>query len=188
MNGDYAELVGMMKLLMDDVHRSGEALAAHDAKEEWGYWARTHTRSVFAAIEGSCEYFRQQAFVAELNKFPNRVSLGKLSVLAGETYFVTDDGEIRAQDLRVRFLAHVLLSLNSYAEAQGASHRVKKGENWHRVRSAVEARHRVTHPKNYDSLKLDQAEIEHVDFTLKWFLNEVAIILREKGADLPAIP
>jgi len=187
MDEHYATLIDMMVLLMSDVVRSGNELQKQEADDERYSWARAHTRAVFAAIEGACECFRRQAFVAEANKIHQEVSLGKLSVLAGETYFVTDEGEIRAQTLRVRSLAHVLLSLNSYAEAQGANHRTKKGDQWHRVRAAVDVRDRITHPKNLKSLEITKAEIEDIDFTLKWFLNEVAAILREKGCDLPPL-
>jgi hypothetical protein len=48
-------------------------------------------------------------------------------------------------------------------------------------------RDRITHPKNLNSLDITKGEIEDIDFTLKWFLNEVAAILREKGCDLPPL-
>jgi hypothetical protein len=185
MDEHYATLTDMMVLLMEDVVRSGEHLEKQDTEDQRAFWARVHTRAVFAAIEGACECFRRQAFIAEANKIPQEVSLGKLSVLAGETYFVTDEGEIRAQNLRMRFLAHVLLSLNSYAEAQGAKHRTNKEDQRHRVRKAVDVRNRITHPKNLKSLEITKAEIKDIDFTLKWFLNEVVAIAREKGCDLP---
>jgi hypothetical protein len=187
MDEHYATLTEMMMLLMSDVVHSGEELEKHKTGDERDFWARTHTRAVFAAIEGACECFGRQAFVAEANKIHQEVSLGKLSVLAGETYFVTDQGEIRAQNLRMPFLAGLLLSLNSYAEAQGASHRTIKGDQWHRVRAAVEVRDRITHPKNLKSLGITEGEVEDIDFTLKWFLNEVSAILREKGCDLPPL-
>ena len=187
MDEHYATLTDMMTLLINDVVRSGGELETHETEDERAFWARAHTRAVFAAIEGACECFRMQAFIAEANKIHQQVSLGKLSVLAGETYFVTDEGEIRAQNLRMPFLAGLLLSLNSYAEAQGANHRAKKGHQWHRVRAAVSVRDRITHPKNLKSLDITKEEIEDVDFTLKWFLNEVAAILREKGCDLPPL-
>jgi hypothetical protein len=34
-------------------------------------------------------------------------------------------------------------------------------------------------------LEITKAEIKDIDFTLKWFLNEVVAIAREKGCDLP---
>ena len=188
MDEHYATLTDMMVLLMSDVARSGDELKKQQMGDEPAFWRRVHTRAVFAAIEGACECFRRQAFVAEANKVPQQVSLGRLSVLAGETYYVTDEGEIRAHKLRMRFLAHVLLSLNSYAEAQGANYRTRKGRQWPRIIKAIGVRDRITHPKNLKSLEIAKGEIEDIDFTLKWFWNEVAAILREKGCDLPPFP
>ena len=185
MDEHYATLTDMMGVLTTDVLRTGEELEKQTTEADRNHWARLHTRAVFAAIEGGCECFRRQAFVAEANKIPNEVHPGKLSVLAGETYFVTDEGEIRAQTLRVRFLAHILLSLNSYAEAQGATYRCKKGDQWHRIKAAVDVRDRITHPKNLKALEITKAEAADIDFTFKWFWNEVAAIMREKGCALP---
>jgi hypothetical protein len=120
---DSEALIGMMTTLMHDVIRCHEDLKASEnsstAEDQHFFRRRAYARAVFAAIAGSCECFRKQAFVAESNKVPSHISLAKLSVLAGETYYVTNEGDIRAQPLRLRFLDHVLLSLKSYAEAQG---------------------------------------------------------------------
>jgi hypothetical protein len=181
MDEHYPSLVDMIRMLSADALRSAAELQKQLSPDDRNYWARVHARAVFAAIEGTCECFRQQAFVAEANKIPHTVALGKLSVLAGESYFVTDEGEVRRQTLRTRFLPHVLFCLNSYAEAQGAVHRTQKGDEWHRIRAAVAARDRITHPKNLQSLEISPGEIEDIDFTFRWFWNEVATILVEKG-------
>ena len=55
------------------------------------------------------------------------------------------------------------------------------------VRNLQGVRDRITHPKNLNSLEITKEEIGDIDFTLKWFLNEVATILREKGCDLPPL-
>ena len=121
---DYDTLIDMMVTLLADVggcHEDLETAEKSETDEEQHFRRRAYVRAVFAAIEGACECFRRQAFVAECNKVPKHVHLGRLSVLAGETYYVTDDGDIRMQKLRIAFLNHVLLSLKSYAEAQGVT-------------------------------------------------------------------
>lgn len=181
----------MMMLLMADAMRSRKELEENKgADDERAFWARTHTRAAFAAIEGACELFLRQAFVAECNKVAEKgeISFGKLSVLAGETYSVNDKGEIQCQKIKTKFVNHVLLSLNSYAEAQGATHRTRKGNNWPRILKAVSVRDRVTHPKNLTSLAITNEEIEDIDFALKWFFDEVVSILNEKGGDLEPMP
>ena len=119
---------------------------------------------------------------------PKHVALGKLSVLAGETYYVTDEGDIRMQKLRIAFLSHVLLSLKSYAEAQGVSYRTQKRDQWHRIKNSVAVRNRITHPKKFSGLAITKEEVADVEFSLHWFLNELASILRAKGYELPPSP
>lgn len=165
---------------MEIVERSG--------KKGRYFWRRIFVRSVFAAIEGACECLRRQAFTAEVNKVPKHISLAKLSVLAGETYYVTNKGEIRAQPLRIRFLDHILLSLKSYAETQEVSYRTSKGKHWHRIEKALQVRHRITHPKRLAGLTISKAEIADIEFSFKWFLDELVCILREKGFTLPPLP
>lgn len=190
-NKDYETLSDMWMTLMDDVCRCGEDLEAAEKSgtdEDRNFRRRAFARAVFSAIEGSCEWFRRQAFVAEVNKAPKHISLAKLSVLAGETYFVTNDGEIRAQRLRLPFLNHVLLSLKSYAEAQSVKHRARKGSQWRRIERAVRVRHRITHPTNLCDLPITDEEVADIQFSLRWFLNEVERVLGEKGLGVGRLP
>ena len=189
---DYDTLTDMMTTLMNDVGRCYQGLQAAEktgTTEDRYFWRRVVTRAVFSAIEGSCELFRRQAFVAQLNKVAKErfVHLKKLSVLSGKTFWVTNEGEIRIQDLRVPFLNYLLLSLKSYAEAQGVSYRTKNGDRWPRIQSAVRVRNRITHPKNLAGVAISKEEIADIVFSLKWFLNEVESIFREKGVEIPPL-
>jgi hypothetical protein len=191
MDKDYDTLIDMMMRLIGDAYRCYQDLETAEksgTEEEKHFRRRTYTRAVFAAIEGACECFRKEAFVAECNKVPKHVHLGKLSVLAGETYYVTEDGDIRMKRLRIGFLNHVLLSLKSYAETQGVTYRTKKGDQWHRIQNAVKVRDRITHPKKLSGLAITKEEVADIDFSLYWFLRELGSILREKGCELPPLP
>jgi hypothetical protein len=92
------------------------------------------------------------------------------------------------QKLKIAFLNHVLLSLKSYAEAQGVPYRTQKGDQWHRIKNSVAVRDRITHPKKLSALAISKEEVADVDFSLHWFLNELASILRAKGYELPPSP
>lgn len=191
LNEDYDTLLDMMVTLLGDVggcHEDLETAEKSGTDAEQNFRRRAYVRAVFAAIEGACEYFRRQAFVIECNKVPKHVHLGKLCVLAGETYYVTDDGDLRMQKLRIPFLNHVLLSLKSYAEGQGVTYRTQKGDQWHRIKNSVAVRDRITHPKKLSALAITKQEVADTAFSLHWFLNEVAAILRAKGYELPPSP
>src|SRR5687768_11555045 len=102
------EFGDMTALLMQDVLSSWDKLNEAGTEEEQGFWKRVFTRSVFAQIEGFAEFFRSQALTAEFNKLASKISSGDgltlhpglLSVLAGESFFITDDGEMRSQTMR----------------------------------------------------------------------------------------
>jgi hypothetical protein len=179
----------MMTLMRGDVVRSQKDLKKAEesgSAEDLQFRRRAYTRAVFAGIEGSCEFFRRQAFIEESKKAPGP-GFDKLSVLAGETYSVTEDGEIRKQTLRMAFLSHVLFSLKSYADALGVTHRVKKGDQWHRIKNSVAIRDRITHPKNLSGLAITKKEVADINFFLAWFLNEIGFILRQRGVDVPSV-
>lgn len=146
---------------------------------------RCLVRAVFAMMEGLCDLLRSQAFIGEANKIPKQADIGRLSVLGGQTYMVTTDGEIKGQELRIRFLDGVLLYLNAYAEALGVNYRVKKGDDWHRIKAAVEVRHKLTHPKEVKALSISERELKDVEFAMHWFLCHMAEILTKKGYSLP---
>jgi hypothetical protein len=137
---DNVALINMMFLLMNDVNDCYHHMETVERSGKKGryFWRGMFVRSVFAAIGGACECLRRQAFTAEVNKAPKHIFLAKLSVLAGETYYVTSKGEIRAQPLRIRFLDHVLLSVKSYAEAQGVPYRTSKGNHWQCIQKALQ--------------------------------------------------
>jgi|ERR1051325_2136561 hypothetical protein len=189
LNEDFEALIGMVSTLNNDVLRCLKELQAAEKSgtpEDQYFWRRVVTRAVFSAIEGSCELMRRQAFVAELNKLKqNFVHPLKLTALSGKTCYVTDEGEIRIQDSRIPFLGNVLLSLKSYEEAQGVSYRTKKGDQWSRIQNGVQVRHRITHPKNLAGLAISNEEMVDIEFAIKWFLDEVENIFREKGVEIP---
>lgn len=191
MDRDYETLIDMMVTLLDDVWRCQDDLETAEESgrdKEQNFRRRAYVRAVFAAIEGSCECLRRQAFVAECNKVPKHVHLARLSVLAGETYYVTDGGKIRMRKLRIGFRSHVLLSLKSYAEAQGVTYRTKNGNQWRRIKNAVDVRHRITHPKKLSGLDITIEELADINFSLRWFWDEVYSILRHKGCELRPPP
>ena len=184
-----ATLNEMMVLLIQDVLDSDAHLKKQTDPNLRKFWARMYTRAVFAMIEGSCENLCQQALVAEVNKLHQQILPGRLSVLAGKTYFVNEKGDIEAQEIRIRFLHHVLLALNSYAEAQEASYRTKKGgAEWDKIKAAASVRDRITHPKNLTSLEISEEEISNINFIFRWFLKEIASILNEKGCQISPMP
>lgn len=186
----FENLDALVQLLNQDVCRCYGELEEAVSHEDYEFWARVTTRSVFAAISGMCEYLSAQAFTAESNKaFGGEISLGKLSVLAGETYFVNDNGEIRPKPIRIRFLDQVMFSLNSYAEAQCVTYRAKKDTaGWQSLKNAVATRNKITHPKDAAALEMTKADLAEVKAALHWFLNELTEILRAKGCDIQPPP
>ena len=188
----------MTLLLMKDVEHCWEQLHEATEREEQNFWKRAFTRSVFAQIEGFTEYFRSQALIAECNKIystlssGNQISInpGRLSVLAGESFFITDEGDMKRQFMRTPFLPNLLFCFNSFAEARGSAVRIQKGDQWNRIKSAVRVRDGLMHPKKPESLEINQSELEDVAFTWKWFYKALHSIIKneckvDEFADFP---
>jgi hypothetical protein len=185
------ELSQMTWLLMEDVMRCWNELHKATTKEDQNFWKRAFTRSVFAQIEGFTEFFRSQALTVEFNKLISKISAGGefslhpglLSVLAGESFFITDDGEMRSHAMRTPFLPNLLFCFNSFAEAHGVHARIKKGDAWNKIQSAVRVRDGLMHPKTPKSLEISGQEIEDVVFTLKWFYQQLHFIMKKDSPD-----
>jgi hypothetical protein len=189
----HEEFGQMTRMLMEDVERCWDELHAATTAEDQSFWKRAFTRSVFALIEGFCEFFRSKALNAENKKLYDGLCSGEFSFelgvfcsLLGETYFINDDGEIRPQKLRTPFLANLLFCFNSFAETHGATHRIKKGgHGWEKIRSAVRVRDNLMHPKNPGPLEIAEKEIDDVVFTWRWFYKEFGIVLKEVTGEFP---
>ena len=183
------EFRALMRLLLADQRHCWEGMHQAANVEDQNFWKRAFTRSVFALIEGFCEYFRSQALTAETNRLAAgdfSFEPGKLCVLLGQSCYVDNEGEIRSQELRIPFLANLLFCFNSYAEAHKITHRIRKGGHcWEKIRLAVAVRDNLMHPKDSKSFNIAEEQIENVAFTLAWFYKEFHFILKEiDGKDL----
>ncbi|MDB6125200.1 MAG: hypothetical protein JWQ71_4193 [Pedosphaera sp.] len=187
MDDDLKKLQEMITVLLQDVTRCYDALDNAKDEDDRRFWARTTVRAVFAAVGGSCEYLCSEALKFEIQKLEKgHVSLGTLSVLSGETYYVADDGEIRWQPIRISLKNHILFALNSYAEAHGVIHRAKKNsKGWQSLCNAIKVRDDITHPKSIKALQITPAQILDVREAFIWFHNQLAAIFREKSCDMP---
>ncbi len=182
------EIAQISQLLREDVLRCWYELHEATTKKDQTFWKRAFTRSVFAYIEGSCEFLRSKAFDVLMNKICEghlsgklQIPLGPISVLAGETYYINDEGEIRPQHLRTPFLSNLLFCINSFAEALGTAYRIKKGDGWQRIQPAVRVRDNLMHPKTLESFNITEQELLDVAFTLKWFHQQLYFVLKEVG-------
>jgi len=194
----HQEFGEMTWLLMNDVLRSWRELHKATTKEDQDFWKRNFTRSVFAQIEGFAESFRFEAFAVELNKLISKISsgeevsldMGMLSALAGKSFMITNDGEMKPQTTRTAFLPNLLFCFKRFAEARGVHVQIKKGDKWSKIESAVRVRDRLMHPKNPESLDIGEREIGDVVFTLKWFYKQLHSIqkLERQGEELKDFP
>ncbi len=180
----HEEFGQMTRVLMEDVERCWDELHAATTTEDQSFWKRAFTRSVFALIEGFCEFFRSKALNAENKKLYDGLCSGEFSFelgvfcsLLGETYFINDDGEIRPQKLHLFwptfFFALIVLQRRMVQLIESK----KVATGWEKIRSAVCVRDNLMHPKNPDSLEIAEKEIDDVVFTWRWFYKEFGIVL-----------
>lgn len=169
---DGDDLLSMTMILAEDVHHSQVKLRTD---EDSPYVRRVFARAVFSQAEGMCAFMKQQGFVRCTNDFASgSVALGPMTVYAGETYSVSDSGDIRRRDLNLPFIPDLFLSLKAWAFAIDSEFVPSKGDQWHRVKAARDVRNRITHPKRHEDLNISDEEVEHIEFFQHWFMEQVS--------------
>jgi hypothetical protein len=91
--------------------------------------------------------------------------------LSEQTYSVTESGEIKEQ---IRFLSLPAMIRLTTRLAEDICPGFKfdfRNEGWSNFKLSFKIRHRVTHPKNMDELKITDQEITTAESAFFWILN-----------------
>ena len=171
----------MFDVLLRDTVKNERLLGRNLGKPSEQRLARNYARSVFSLIEGACTMLAAVAKQAEREKAAKgkEFSQSKLAVLSGESYVIDENGELKTQKLRSPFLGHTLFVLKSFQEAAQVAHKTTKGQSWDRIKRALQVRHRITHPKNVEGLRISHKEISDVAYVVTWFCEELLPVFNE---------
>lgn len=172
-----AEMLNTERLLGGDIKMCDAALREDDSQ----FWRRTYVRALFAYIEGLNYLKKVHAFQAHL---AGRVKYTKaeLSVILEESYELNNQGEavertsFKSLDKNLRFAFQV------YARIYDICFKVDcSGLGWQSFKTAIKIRNRVTHPKRLSDLSITDDELQTLDETLEWYVqNNIALRLLER--------
>ena len=174
----------MTRVLFADLVHCREHLHGDNAQ----FWRRAYARAVCAFIEGVTAPLKQQALVAALNDIPERIDIGRISVLIGETYAVNDHGEIQRRNFALPTFNGVALAFRYFAEAVSSPFRLdRSGSGWQALRQAFGIRDRIMHPKQLQHLDITNAELESFEEAARFIHNSIVELMTQaKLNDKPA--
>lgn len=154
-------------LLLLDAFQEHSEIAHSEASR------RSFVRAALAAIEGICSTARSLLLaLCDMGAF--ELSAGEKSILSEVTPNLSRTGEVEERpyypptEARVRHLFHT--ALRQYYP----NYKVDVScEGWQRFKQAIEKRHGLMHPRCLSDLLVSDADIEHLELALEWFVEEL---------------
>jgi hypothetical protein len=151
--------------LMLDVEAARDALAASDTQ----FNRRSCVRTVFALIEGET-YLRKQYALMLHELGTVTLTEAEVALLKEEQYRLNSKGEPDSQPLFLRLPENLRFSFRVDAKVHGREYALEtSGRGWESFLKAMAARHRITHPKQFEDFEISDEDLVHVNNTLEWY-------------------
>lgn len=166
------------RILITDVIAAREQLSQSDNQAH----RRNLIRTTFAAIEGLVWLLREhlESIGTDLDRLSpmDKLALNEIG------YSVSQSGVLRrtSQRMPLRTAIRYAIRVVQKIEPSFAVDYTQPG--WDNLITAIEVRHRITHPKNSPDLVVQDAEIEATSRGLDWFLAVVEEGMRASMAAL----
>ena len=159
-----AELKSTFAVLNADL----EAAVAYGRLDNTPYAQRALVRAFFALVEGLCFQLRQVT-LASLEDSES-LSPAEITLLREERHAIDDRGKVKSNEAFLPFPQSLLFSLHIYCKNHGADFKVDtSGAGWQALRTATNARNRVTHPKSAGSLALTDPDLQALMDASRWW-------------------
>ncbi|MPZ33744.1 MAG: hypothetical protein GEV13_22600 [Rhodospirillales bacterium] len=141
---------------------------------------RDLVRTAFAAIEGLHWQLKQDVL---LHAF-DALSMHERAAMSEETYLVDDRGNVNVVPRFLPLPSAIRLVVQMVKRYRPA-YQVDYGhQGWANLRSAVDIRNRLVHPKVIEDLVVSDREVEATLSGFYWVLALVIEVLRETNRDL----
>jgi hypothetical protein len=166
----------MIQALSEDLLKSQKQMRRHRTN----FWRRAFVRSALSYVDGVCSTIKHKTLLAETHKLPDEIRVGQLAALLGETYLVTEGGEVRAREFIIPAKHSIAFCLRSYAEALGADFKLDRSSSgWAALLKAVDVRNRITHPKHLADIEVSHDELDTISIGVRWFGDRVSEISKK---------
>ena len=157
--------------LLDDVYSAFQALQESPPD----YHRRNFVRAVFAAIEGVCSDLKRRC-LAKLEAKPTLYSQAEQAILREETYYLNHRGQAISRSLFPRLDENVRFVFAMFTRPLPIQPQIDfTGVGWQAFRTAIEIRHRLTHPKRALELDVADSELEAVMSAYRWFVSTLTL-------------
>ncbi len=168
----------IIPILIEDV-RFLEKQYLHNRKDMAS--ARAAFRAYFSLIE-AISYFTSEItlILSEIPELKRNLSEKEKEELAGKRIEIKS-GKLIEKRLSNSFLERVKLALKSYSKLHGLNYRIDPQSNgWQCFIKAIDRRHRITHPKKIDDIRISENDYEIIKNAGKWFVEQQKEIDRLK--------
>jgi len=132
-------------------------------------YRRHYLRAFFAWVEAENHVRRQ---VSLLLAATANFSIAEFACLQEETYVLDEQGRCQTRPTFGRLLGSTRFSFAAFLKATGGTYEPNYGDKgWCAFRSAVDMRHRLTHPKTANELQVSDEEIAVLSTAVRWYVE-----------------
>lgn len=175
LDSDIAQLVEAVQLLASDVVLAGQLSGVKDTQ----FARRAYVRAAFALVEGNLNLMAD-VILRTSDRGEIQLSLDETQVLRQKRASIDKNG---MQIVSVKFVPirdRIGPVFEMFARQFGKMFRLdKNGSGWVAFHEAIEIRNRITHPRNAQSFKIEDADLNSVERARAWFANSVKALLDE---------
>jgi hypothetical protein len=139
---------------------------------------REAVRSIFAAIEGFLWQLKQDVY-SRGDYFLHGLSVHEQAAILEEAYVVDGNGNVRATPRFLPLATNIRLVV-SIIQRYRPNYKIDFGHRgWSNLKTAIEIRHRLVHPKSLGDLIVTTTEVHEAISAFSWVLALVIEVLRE---------
>lgn len=139
-------------------------------------------RSTFSAIEGL--HWQLKRDVLRHAEVVTRLTAHEYAALMEETYAVDDKGVVRSQPKYLPLPTAIRLVVSIVQRYRPEYKLDYQHVGWSNLRTAVEVRNRLVHPKSLNDLSVSDKEVSQALSAFYWLLALVIEVLRETNSHL----
>lgn len=175
MGNDHTEF---LRILLEDVQWALDRTSLSDTPAD----RRNLLRTIISAAEGASWMYR--IYILSMAKELGVATPQMEMAFAEASISVTAKGEIVEHPRYISLTAMILL-VTKTAQSFCPDLQVDFGDaGWQKLKNAISARNRITHPKRYEDLVLSDAEIEAAKIGFFWFLDMSMYVMEQTVHEL----
>jgi hypothetical protein len=172
------EHIEFLRILLGDVQCALDRTSLSDTPAD----RRNLLRTIISAAEGASWVYRMH--ILSMAKGLDVATPQMEMAFAEASVTVTAKGEILEQPRYISLTAMILL-VTKTAQSFCPDLNVDFGDaGWQKLKNAIAARNRITHPKRYEDLVLSDADIEAAKTGFFWFLDMSMYVMEQTVREL----